>query len=169
MAKQWREIYNEWEKAVAPGLQQFAASDGFRDFMAASAKVSSAFAAEFERTSRRWLHFWNLPAATDVRKLRQQVAAVDRELKGLKNLVFDVVAVAPAEAAPATNGKASSVSKPAASKATASKTSASRTSASMTSASKASTSKASASKTTASKATANKPAAQKPAAAAEKS
>lgn len=144
MAKQWREIYNEWESAVAPGLQQFAASDGFRDFMAASAKVSSAFAAEFERTSRRWLHFWNLPAATDVRKLRQQVAAVDRELKGLKNLVFDVVAVVPTEAPPATNGKASSVSKPAAPKATASKTSAS-------------------------KATAKKPAAQKAAAAVEKS
>ena len=159
MAKQWREIYNEWEKAVAPGLQQFAASDGFRDFMAASAKVSSAFAAEFERTSRRWLHFWNLPAATDVRKLRQQVAAVDRELKGLKNLVFDVVAVVPAEAAPATNGKASPVSKPVAPKATASKASASKTSAS----------KASASKATASKATAKKPAAQKPAAAVEKS
>ncbi len=149
MAKQWREIYNEWESAVAPGLQQFAASDGFRDFMAASAKVSSAFTAEFERASRRWLHFWNLPAATDVRKLRQQVAAVDRELKGLKNLVFDVVAVVPAEAAPATNGKSSSVSKPAAPKATASKTSTSRA--------------------TASKATANKPAAQQPAAAVEKS
>ena len=104
MAKQWREIYDEWEKAVAPGLQQFTASDGFRDFMAASAKVTSAFTAEFERASRRWLHFWNLPAATDVRKLRQQVAAVDRELKGLKNLVFEVAAAAPADLEPATNG-----------------------------------------------------------------
>lgn len=106
MAKQWREIYDEWEKAVAPGLQQFTASDGFRDFMAASAKVTSALTAEFERASRRWLHFWNLPAATDVRKLRQQVAAVDRELKGLKNLVFEVAAAAPDGAAPATNGAA---------------------------------------------------------------
>jgi hypothetical protein len=120
MAKQWREIYNEWEKAVAPGLQQFAASDGFRDFMAASAKVTSAFAAEFERASRRWLHFWNLPAATDVRKLRQQVAAVDRELKGLKNLVFDVATAAPGDLAPVTNGSAEpAASKPAAKKPTA--------------------------------------------------
>lgn len=111
MAKQWREIYNEWEKAVAPGLQQFAASDGFRDFMAASAKVTSALTAEFERASRRWLHFWNLPAATDVRKLRQQVAAVDRELKGLKNLVFDVVAAEGVAAEPATNGKSKTSAK----------------------------------------------------------
>ena len=149
MAKQWREIYNEWESAVAPSLQQFAASDGFRDFMAASAKVSSAFAAEFERTSRRWLHFWNLPAATDVRKLRQQVAAVDRELKGLKNLVFDVVAVAPVDTEPATNGKAAPVSKQTVSKSAASKSAAT---------------KASASKTNS-----RKPAAQKPAAAVESS
>ena len=123
MAKQWREIYDEWEKAVAPGLQQFTASDGFRDFMAASAKVTSAFAAEFERASRRWLHFWNLPAATDVRKLRQQVAAVDRELKGLKNLVFEVVAAEGTDAAPATNGQ----SKPAAKKTTAKKPAARKT------------------------------------------
>ncbi|WP_419945503.1 poly(R)-hydroxyalkanoic acid synthase subunit PhaE [Candidatus Poriferisodalis sp.] len=108
MAKQWREIYNEWEKAVAPGLQQFAASDGFRDFMAASAKVTNALTAEFERASRRWLHFWNLPAATDVRKLRQQVAAVDRELKSLKNLVFDVVA---ADTGQATNGQSQTAAK----------------------------------------------------------
>ena len=111
MAKQWREIYDEWEKAVAPGLQQFTASDGFRDFMAASAKVTSAFTAEFERASRRWLHFWNLPAATDVRKLRQQVAAVDRELKGLKNLVFDVVTAEGADAGSAMNGHSKTAAK----------------------------------------------------------
>lgn len=135
MAKQWREIYDEWEKAVAPGLQQLTASDGFRDFMAASAKVTSALTAEFERASRRWLHFWNLPAATDVRKLRQQVAAVDRELKGLKNLVFEVAAAAPGDVAPATNGKAASVpskatdSKPAAKKTAAKKPAAKATAA----------------------------------------
>ncbi|WP_419838741.1 hypothetical protein [Candidatus Poriferisodalis sp.] len=154
MAKQWREIYNEWESAVAPSLQQFAASDGFRDFMAASAKVTSAFAAEFEQASRRWLHFWNLPAATDVRKLRQQVAAVDRELKGLKNLVFDVVAVVPAEAAPATNGKAApaskqTVSEPAASKSAATKASASKTDSTKASASKTNPMKPAAGKLTA--------------------
>ena len=132
MAKQWREIYNEWESAVAPSLQHFAATDGFRDFMAASAKVSSAFAAEFERTSRRWLHFWNLPAATDVRRLRQQVAAVDRELKGLKILVFDVVAVAPADTEQATNGEAAPVSKQTVSKSAASKSAATKASASKT-------------------------------------
>ena len=163
MAKQWREIYNEWENAVAPGLQQFAASDGFRDFMAASAKVTSALTAEFERASRRWLHFWNLPAATDVRKLRQQVAAVDRELKGLKTLVFDVVADAPAggepatPASPATNGSAQPVRKAAASKAAASKTAGSKTAGVKSAGSK------SAGKTTAAK----KPAAKQPAAAVE--
>lgn len=100
MAKQWREMYNEWEKAVAPGLQELTASDGFRDLMAAGAKVTSAFTAEFERASRRWLHFWNLPAATDVRRLRQQVASLDREIAGLKSAVFEVIAADPAAAGP---------------------------------------------------------------------
>ena len=98
MAKQWRETYNQWEKAIAPGLEQITASDGFRDLMATSAKFTAAVTSEFERASRRWLHFWNLPAATDVRKLRQQVASIDREVKGLRNLVFEVVAAEPAHA-----------------------------------------------------------------------
>ena len=98
MAKQWRETYNQWEKSIAPGLEQITASDGFRDLMATSAKFNAAVTSEFERASRRWLHFWNLPAATDVRKLRQQVASIDREVKGLRNLVFEVVAAEPAHA-----------------------------------------------------------------------
>lgn len=112
MAKQWREIYNQWEKAIAPGLEQITASDGFRDVMATSAKVTAAFTAEFERASRRWLHFWNLPAATDVRKLRQQVASIDREVKGLRTLVFEVVSAEPVPVVSAAPERAAKPARP---------------------------------------------------------
>lgn len=80
----WRQFFDSWEQAVAPGLQDFTASSGFRDVMAASAKINADMAREFERMSRQWLHLWNLPAATDVRALRRQVASLERELSELR-------------------------------------------------------------------------------------
>lgn len=81
----WRQVYNSWEQAVTPGLQQVTASTGFRDLMAMSMKANADLTREIERASRQWLHLWNLPAATDVRRLRQQVSGLERELLALRN------------------------------------------------------------------------------------
>lgn len=81
----WRQVYNSWEQAVTPGLQQVTASTGFRDLMAMGMKANADLTREIERASRQWLHLWNLPAATDVRRLRQQVSGLERELLALRN------------------------------------------------------------------------------------
>jgi hypothetical protein len=77
-------MFNSWEKAVAPGLEDLTASTGFRDLMAVGLKANADLAREIEKASRQWLHLWNLPAATDVRKLRKQVAGLERELVALR-------------------------------------------------------------------------------------
>ncbi len=81
----WRQVYNSWEQAVTPGLQQVTASNGFRDLLAIGMKANADLTREIERASRQWLHLWNLPAATDVRRLRQQVSGLERELLALRN------------------------------------------------------------------------------------
>lgn len=81
----WRQVYNSWEQAVSPGLQQVTASNGFRDLLAVTMKANAELTREVERASRQWLHLWNLPAATDVRRLRQQVSSLERELLALRN------------------------------------------------------------------------------------
>lgn len=80
----WRQMYNSWEKAVAPGLQEVTASNGFRDLLAVALKTNADIAREIERTSRQWLHLWNLPAASDVRRLRQQITGLERDLLSLR-------------------------------------------------------------------------------------
>ncbi len=80
----WRQMYNAWEKTVSPPLQELTASTGFRDLMALGLRTNAEIAREVERLSRQWLHLWNLPAATDVRKLRKQVAGLERELLALR-------------------------------------------------------------------------------------
>lgn len=81
----WRQAYDSWEKAVAPGLEQLTASAGFRDVVATAARVNATVAKEAERASRQWLHLWNLPAASDVRRLRRQVAGLEQELQLLRH------------------------------------------------------------------------------------
>lgn len=77
----WRQMFDSWEQAVAPGLQEMTASPGFQDLIAVSAKMAASVTQETERVSRQWLHLWNLPSASDVRSLRRQIASLEREVK----------------------------------------------------------------------------------------
>ena len=87
MVPLWRQAFDSWEKAASPVLQKTAVSPGFRDFMRVSTRVNKSVAAEFEKASRQWLHAMNLPAATDVRRLRAQLRELDKELHGLRSAV----------------------------------------------------------------------------------
>jgi len=80
----WRRAFNAWEKSTAPALEDLTASTGFRDLLAAGVRWNNAIAEQVERTSRQWLHLWNLPAATDVRRLREQVARLQTEIGELR-------------------------------------------------------------------------------------
>lgn len=83
MPGQWRAMYDQWERASAPMLEQIAGSDAVRDVIAVSLSASKAVMAETERLSRQWLHAWNLPAAGDVRQLRTEIARLSAEVARL--------------------------------------------------------------------------------------
>lgn len=83
-APAWRQAFDAWEKALGPTLADTAASTGFRDVMATTTKLTSSVVNELERSSRQWLHLWNLPAASDVRSLRRQIRSLDDEVASLR-------------------------------------------------------------------------------------
>jgi hypothetical protein len=84
MAPTWRQLFDTWEKTAGPALESTTASPAFRDLLALSAKVTSTVMTEAEKSSRRWLHLWNLPAASDVRHLRRQVSTLNTEVVSLR-------------------------------------------------------------------------------------
>ena len=84
MAPRWRQLFDTWEKAVAPGLEELTASSEFRDVTATMARWNAAARKRSEAASRQWLHALNLPAATDIRRLRRQVAELEREVGVLR-------------------------------------------------------------------------------------
>ena len=87
MAPRWRQLFDTWEKAVAPGLEDLTASSEFRQAMGSATKLNAAFSRQFEEASRQWLHALNLPTATDVRRLRRQIASLEDEVGALRRAI----------------------------------------------------------------------------------
>jgi hypothetical protein len=77
----WRQLFDAVDHRVAGPLESGTRSDAFGDLVAVGWRLSRRMQREVEHGSRRVLHLLNLPAATDVRRLSEQVAALQRELR----------------------------------------------------------------------------------------
>jgi len=78
----WKKAFDSVERAIAPGLESAVRSEGFADVATVAMRVRSEIARNAERTMRRALHFWNMPAGSDIKRLSEQVAFLRRPLAG---------------------------------------------------------------------------------------
>jgi hypothetical protein len=79
----WRQAYDAVEKAVTPRAEELVRTEGFALGVALARRATTlARSSARELTARAW-HLVNLPAGTDVHRLRTQVGALDREVRRL--------------------------------------------------------------------------------------
>jgi hypothetical protein len=78
----WRAI-DAAEKTVAPRLEKAARSGRFLDGLGLVTQAQARLRRTVESRSRAAWHVLNLPTASDVARLRRQVAQLDRELHHL--------------------------------------------------------------------------------------
>jgi hypothetical protein len=83
----WRRMFDSWNEQVGPLLEQFVRTDAFADQAAWFAEVNRQWTEMTEEFSRRLLHAWNIPSASDVVGLKRQLEAVDRQLNRLNKTV----------------------------------------------------------------------------------
>jgi hypothetical protein len=76
----WK-AFDAAERAVGPRLEDAARSGPFLDALGLAARAQARARRDLERSSRRVWHLINLPAGSDVTRLRRQVADLDRELR----------------------------------------------------------------------------------------
>jgi hypothetical protein len=86
----WRRAFDRIERGVGGPLETTVRSDAFFEVLAHAMKARGAVAGSLEALSRRGLHLLNLPAASDMRRVREQVAAVDRRLLALSKELAEV-------------------------------------------------------------------------------
>ena len=81
----WRQAFDAVDRRVSGPVEAGARSDAFTDVLTVGWRISRRMQQEIERRTRRVLHMANLPTATDVRRLSEQVSALQRELRELQD------------------------------------------------------------------------------------
>ena len=79
----WRRGFDTVERAIGAPLEAAVASRPMAQLLTLGLRVEGTLQGLFERQTRAVLHFWNLPARTDVARLNRQVAALTAEVRGL--------------------------------------------------------------------------------------
>ena len=76
----WLKLVLRVERAVGGPVESAVRSDTYFDVVAELNRGSRRLTGAVEGVSRRGLHLLNLPAGTDIRRLREQLARMDRRL-----------------------------------------------------------------------------------------
>src|SRR4051812_41424506 len=86
----WRRMFEAWNTQVGTRLEQVVRTDQFADQAALVAGLNRRRNEIAEQFSRRVMHFWNIPTATDIANLKRQVEALDRELHKVNKTLEEV-------------------------------------------------------------------------------
>jgi hypothetical protein len=79
----WRQAYDAVDRTVTPRAEALVRTDEFADASALAARARSTLRNQVNGVSAWLWHLVNLPAGTDVQRLRLQVGALDREVRRL--------------------------------------------------------------------------------------
>jgi hypothetical protein len=81
----WKRAYDRLERAVTPHADAMVRSHGFAQVTGFVTGTKAALRGTADSIAARAWHLINLPAGTDVQRLRQQVGALDREVRLLSH------------------------------------------------------------------------------------
>jgi hypothetical protein len=79
----WLRAVYRLERAVGTPIESAVRSDTYFDIIAMVTRASTKTRSTAEGASRRALHLFNLPAGSDVRRLREQLSRMERRLNEL--------------------------------------------------------------------------------------
>jgi hypothetical protein len=79
----WLRTVIRLERAVGERVETAVHSDAYFDVLAGAKRRHASATRMAESVSRRCLHLLNLPAGSDVRRVREQLARMDRRLTRL--------------------------------------------------------------------------------------
>jgi hypothetical protein len=86
----WLQAVHRLERAIGEPVEAAVRSDTYFDLVAKATRATATVKGVAEGTSRRWLHLFNLPAGSDVRRMREQLTRVERRLNQLTEEVAEL-------------------------------------------------------------------------------
>lgn len=79
----WLKLVLRFERAIGVPVESAVRSDAYFDLLTHANRTRARLTELTESWSREWLGLLNLPAGSDVRQLREQLARVERQLAEL--------------------------------------------------------------------------------------
>jgi len=85
----WRMAVDSADRVLGPASEQLVRTEAFADVIGLVSRMRYLSLKRTERMLRQQWHLWNLPAATDVRRLSEQVASLERQVRDLTRELED--------------------------------------------------------------------------------
>jgi hypothetical protein len=85
----WRQVFDAVDRRIAPPAEHAVQTHLFADAIALALHAQRRIQRETERHSRRVLHLINVPTATDVKRVADQLAALQRQIRALEHRLED--------------------------------------------------------------------------------
>jgi polyhydroxyalkanoate synthesis regulator phasin len=82
-APRWKRVFDTVERSIGRPLEELVQQERFADAIMLANRLNAAGRRTFERNTRRALHLMNLPAGSDVKRLHEQIWALEREVRDL--------------------------------------------------------------------------------------
>ena len=86
----WLEAIRRLERAVGVPIESAVRTDQYFDLVTQANRVRARATRTFEELTEQWLHLFNMPAASEVRRLREQLSRVERQLNRVAKDVADL-------------------------------------------------------------------------------
>ena len=81
----WLQAFNAVEGVVGPRVEEFVHGERFSGTVVLVQKVKRGVKGQVELRTRQAWHLVNLPAGSDVRRLRGQIGDLDHEVRALRS------------------------------------------------------------------------------------
>lgn len=85
----WLDTVLKLERLIGSRVEEAVTSDAYFEFVAHANRARKRFSEALEPFQQEWLHLFNLPSGTDVRRLREQISRMEREIEALTEELAD--------------------------------------------------------------------------------
>jgi hypothetical protein len=85
----WLDFVQSFERAIGEPIESWVRSDAYFDLTTQMKRARAQFTRSVEGLAEEWLHMFNMPSATDVRRLREQLGRLERTVERLAKDIAD--------------------------------------------------------------------------------
>ena len=96
----WFDTVRKWERKIGEPIERVVTSEGFFDAMTQAKRMRAEVGKQLESVTEDWFRMLNVPAASEIRRLREQLGRMERTLERMANDLADAEAARDASSNP---------------------------------------------------------------------